>query len=287
MSLVLGLSAILVAQPGSADAQVASDNAVDLELVLAVDISISMDKDELKVQRDGYIAALTDPGVLRAIKSGMHGRIAVSYFEWAGVTSQQLIVPWTLIGSAEEAAAVAAQLERLPAWQPRRTSISGALDYGIDLLAQSSYHGIRQVIDISGDGANNEGRPVTTARDAAVAQGITVNGLPLMADKANISVSDVERLDEYYDNCVIGGPGAFTIAVNAWNEYPAALRRKFLLEIANKPALETPPPVVLARARAPYDCQIGERLYRNSPHLHKFNPENFQLPSNSPEYWPK
>jgi hypothetical protein len=281
--LVFGLSAVLAAQLGSADPLAASDTTVDLELVLAVDVSVSMSLNELKIQRDGYVAALTDPDVLRAIKSGPHGRIAVSYFEWAGVTSQQLIVPWTAISGAEEAAAVAAKLERLPTWQPRRTSISGALDYRADLLARSPYDGIRQVIDVSGDGANNEGRPVTMARDAAVARGVAVNGLPVMAGWSNFGRNDVARLDEYYDNCVVGGPGAFVIAVNNWNEFPAAIRRKFLLEIAHKPARPIRPPVVLAQTVPPYDCEIGERLYRDDPFLREYNPENFQWPSNRPE----
>lgn len=279
LALFLGLS---ISPSFASSPETITGTPVDLELVLAVDISVSMNEDELKVQRDGYIAALTDPAVLQVIKSGPHGQIAVTYFEWAGVTSQHLIVPWTLISNATDAEAVAHQLERLPVWQPRRTSISGALDYGARLLDQSPFNSSRQVIDISGDGANNEGRPVTEARDAAVAQGITINGLPVMAENWDFT-DGLEHLDRYYDNCVIGGPGAFTIAVKSWDEYPAALRRKFLLEIANKRAPKIRQPLVLVGAARSVDCLIGERRYRDNPNIHMFSPENFQWPANRPQ----
>lgn len=278
------LAVAAVAAPGSAQ----SREKVDLELVLAVDISVSMSRDELEIQRDGYAAALTDPEVVSAITSGPYGRISLAYFEWAGVTSQKLIVPWTMIGDGEDAAAFAAKLDRIPAWQPRRTSISGAIDFGVDLLSQSPYQAGRRVIDISGDGSNNEGRPVTVARDEAVADGIVINGLPVMADKVNFSGNDVAHLDVYYQNCVVGGPGSFVIAINAWAEFPAAIRRKLLLEIARRPpAQPARPRVVLAQATAPFDCLVGERLYRDDPFRNKFSPEKFQWPSNRPENWPK
>jgi hypothetical protein len=265
-----------------------SREKVDLELVLAVDISVSMSRDELQIQREGYAAALTDPEVVSAITSGPYGRIALAYFEWAGVTSQKLIVPWTMIGDARDAAAFAARLDRVPAQQPRRTSISGAINFGADLLAQSPYEAGRRVIDISGDGSNNEGPPVTMARDDAVAEGIVINGLPVMADEVNFSGNDVAHLDVYYRNCVIGGPGSFVIAINDWAEFPAAIRRKMLLEIARRPpAQPAQPPVVLAQATAPYDCLVGERLYRDDQFRHRFSPEKFQWPSNRPENWPK
>jgi hypothetical protein len=259
---------------------------VDLELVLAVDVSVSMNRQELEIQRAGYAAALKDADVLRAIQSGPHGRIAVTYFEWAGVTSQQLIVPWTVVGSAEDAASVAERLNRLPAWQPRRTSISGALDYGIALLADSPFESDRRVIDVSGDGTNNEGRPVVAARDAAGAQDVTVNGLPVMADLDTFSTNDVARLDDYYEHCVTGGPGSFVIAVGDWTEFPAAIRRKFLMEIARRPAPpRSRPPVILAQASPAYDCLVGERNYKDSPLRNKNNPERFQFPNNLPENW--
>lgn len=257
--------------------------------MLAVDISASMSADELEIQRGGYAAALNDPDVVRAITSGPYGRISLAYFEWAGVTSQKLIVPWTMIASAEDAAAFAARLDRTAAQQPRRTSISGAIGFGVDLLARSPYEADRRVIDISGDGSNNEGPPVTVARDAALEQQIVINGLPVMSDTIDFSGNDVAHLDVYYRNCVIGGPGSFVIAINDWAEFPAAIRRKLLLEIARRPPSHptTPPPVLLARSAAPYDCLIGERLYLNNPHRNMYSPENFQWPSNRPENWPR
>jgi len=283
LSLACSMTA---AMAWSAPAVARERQQVDLALVLAVDVSVSMNKDELEIQRAGYAAALKDAEVLRAIQSGPHGRIAVAYFEWAGVTSRQLIVPWTVVGNAEAAAAVAAKLDRPPGWQPRRTSISGALDFGAALLADSPYEADREVIDVSGDGTNNEGRPVTQARDAAVARDITVNGLPIMADLDSFSGNDVARLDDYYERCVIGGPGAFVIAVSDWGEFPAAIRQKFLMEIARQP-VQSPQqlPVVLAQAEAGYDCLIGEENYRDSPLRNKNNPEKFQFPNNLPENW--
>jgi hypothetical protein len=187
---------------------------------------------------------------VRAITSGPYGRISLAYFEWAGVTSRELIVPWTMIADAGDAAAFAAKLDRIPAWQPRRTSISGAIDFGVDLLSESPYEARRRVIDISGDGSNNEGPPVTAVRDAAVEQGIVINGLPVMADKVNFSGNDVAHLDVYFQNCVIGGPGSFVIAVNDWAEFPTAIRRKLLLEIARRPpAQPARPPVIWRRRR--------------------------------------
>ena len=284
---VLSLPCLLAAAVAwSAPALAQDHHKVDLELVLAVDVSVSMNKQELEIQRAGYAAALKDPDVLRAIHSGPYGRIAVTYFEWAGVTSQQLIVPWTIVGSAEDAAAIATKLDRLPSWQPRRTSISGALDFGAALLEASPYDAERQVIDVSGDGTNNEGRPVMDARDAAVAQGITINGLPVMADLDTFSGNDVASLDDYYERCVTGGPSSFVIAVSNWEEFPAAIRRKFLMEIAREPApYPQKLPVVLAQAGTDYDCLVGERNYRDSPLRNKNNPEWYQFPNNRPENW--
>lgn len=279
------LAAVLVMIAGPTAAQDAQQ--VDLNLVLAVDVSVSMSGNELDIQRAGYAAALKDPSVLQAIQSGPNGRIAVAYFEWAGVTSQQTVVPWTIVGNADDAAAVAAKLDRVPTWQPRRTSISGALDFAAVLLAKSPFKAARNVIDISGDGTNNEGRPVTEARDAAVARNITVNGLPLMADLEG-SRTDVQRLDEYYDRCVTGGPGSFVIAVGDWAEFPTAIRRKFLLEIAGGPQRAPERlPVVLAQAKPGYDCLIGERQYLDDPMRNQTNPEKFQWPNNRPENWRK
>lgn len=266
---------------GAAQAQVDTD--VDVELVLAVDISVSMTESELEIQRDGYAAALTHPEVLRAITSGAYGKIAVTYFEWAGVTTQNVIVPWTVIAGQEDAERVAKQISVLPSWQPRRTSISGALNFGAGLLATSPHRGIKRVIDVSGDGANNEGPPMAETRDAVVARGITINGLPVM-DGKDLKPYEVVDLDVYFSECVMGGPGAFVLPVGDWEQFPEAIRRKLLMELAVQPPSPSrglPPPVILAQAKPAYDCAIGEKLWRNDPRQHLFNPEN------EPKFQPK
>lgn len=245
-----------------------SQEQVDVELVLAVDVSLSMSPAELDIQRQGYAAALTHDGVIRAIADGAHGRIAVTYFEWAGSTSQHVIVPWTIIASRADAEKVAAQLGARPPNSARRTSISGALEFGGDLLAESPFQGMKRVIDISGDGPNNQGAPVEPVRDGLTAQGITINGLPLMTSGGLTSVYDVPDLDKYYTDCVIGGPGAFMIPVNEWSQFPEAIRRKLVLELAGP---QSPVwgeeagslPVVLAQAEPASDCMIGEKMWRN------------------------
>ncbi|MCO5065525.1 MAG: DUF1194 domain-containing protein [Rhizobiaceae bacterium] len=234
---------------------------VDVELVLAVDVSLSMSPSELDIQRDGYAAALLDKDVLDAIAAGAYGRIAVAYFEWAGTTSHQLVVPWTTISSRADAERVVARLTALPPASARRTSISSALEFGADLLAESPYQSVKRVIDISGDGPNNQGAPVVEMRDRLVEQGIVINGLPLMTNGGFSSAYDVPDLDSYYTNCVIGGPGAFMIPVNAWEQFPEAIRRKLVLELAARPLGDLP--VVLAQAKEPYDCLVGEKIWRN------------------------
>ncbi|EHK56158.1 DUF1194 domain-containing protein [Allomesorhizobium alhagi] len=241
---------------------------VDIELVLAVDVSLSMSPDELEIQRQGYAAALTHDRVLEAIAAGVHGRIAVTYVEWAGSTSQHIVVPWTAIATRSDAERFVRQLSARPPNSARRTSISGALDFGGDLFAESGFQGMKRVIDISGDGPNNQGSPVTGARDALIAQGITINGLPLMTNGGLASAYDVENLDLYYQDCVIGGPGAFMIPVNDWSQFPEAVRRKLVLELAGDSSESTRdeavhPPVRLAQATPGYDCMIGEKLWRD------------------------
>jgi hypothetical protein len=242
---------------------------VDVELVLAVDVSLSMSPMELEIQRQGYVAALTHDRVLQAIADGAHGKIAITYFEWAGVTSHQIIVPWTVIAGRADAERVAAMLTARPANSARRTSIAAALGFGADLFAESPYRGLKRVIDISGDGPNNQGEPVELAREAAINQGITINGLPLMTTGGFPSVYDVTNLDQYYADCVIGGPGAFMIPVNDWPQFPEAVRRKLVLELAGplSPAWLAEEggrlPVVKAQASPRTDCLVGEKMWRD------------------------
>ncbi len=197
---------VFLAHPRSAQA----DTEVDLALVLAVDISNSMDPEEQELQRQGFVEAFRSPLVHNAISSGTLGRIAVLYMEWAGSTIQYVTVPWTEIGGPEDALSFAERLSKAPIRRGPRTSISGAIDTSMRLLATSNVEAIRQVIDISGDGSNNQGRPITQARQEALAHGVTINGLPLLLKRATNSW-EVEHLDEYYRDCVIGGPGAFMI----------------------------------------------------------------------------
>ncbi|MFU0503276.1 DUF1194 domain-containing protein [Pseudaminobacter sp. NGMCC 1.201702] len=243
---------------------------VDLELILAVDVSLSMSPGELEIQRRGYAAALMHDDVIQAIRDGVHGKIAVTFFEWAGATTQRVVVPWTTISSLEDAERVVLQLSAKPPSSARRTSISGALEFGNDLFAESGYRGTRRVIDVSGDGPNNQGASVEGARDALIAKGVTINGLPLMTNGGFTSVYDIADLDRYYAECVIGGPGAFMIAVNDWPQFPEAVRRKLVLELAgNSPddAVRSEDtnslPVVLAQAKGSYDCLVGEKLWRD------------------------
>lgn len=257
---------LVLAMTGSAQAE-----PVDVELVLAVDVSLSMSPFELETQRAGYAAALTSEAVIDAIQSGAHGKIAVTYFEWAGSSAQYAIVPWTVIATREDAEAVAGKLTRNPPNSARRTSISAALEFGADLFAESSFEGAKRVIDVSGDGPNNQGAPVDGVRDQLVRQGITINGLPLMTNGGMNSAYDVEDLDVFYTHCVIGGPGAFVVPVNSWEQFPEAIRRKLVLELAGAespapiPAQWTPSgnPPSMKQPDGDYDCLIGEKLWRN------------------------
>jgi hypothetical protein len=233
---------------------------VDVELALMVDVSRSMGPDELELQRHGYAAAIASDEVVGAILNGFTGRIAVTYVEWAGNLSQRVVVPWTLIDSREAAEDIARQLTANFSFGMRRTSISGAIDYAAFDIETNDFEGLRKVIDISGDGPNNQGRPVTAARDAALAEDLVINGLPLMTFDAQDSIWGIEDLDLYYEACVIGGPGAFVIPVRDWKEFPLAVRRKIVLELAGPPEALIP-----ARTGATdegYDCMIGEKLRR-------------------------
>jgi hypothetical protein len=233
---------------------------VDVELVLAVDISYSMDLDELALQREGYVEALTSPEFHNALKQGMHGRIAVTYVEWAGAIDQKIIVPWRLIDGLASAEAVAAAISRASTRRAYRTSISGVLGFSAPLFEDNGYRGIRRVIDVSGDGTNNQGQLVTVSRDEVVAKGISINGLPIMFKRINPSTMDIPNLDIYYEDCVIGGPGAFVVPIRERDKFREAIRTKLVLEIAGR----TPEPrLVPAAAESPrISCTIGERMWQ-------------------------
>lgn len=230
---------------------------VDVELVLAVDVSYSMDLEELRIQRQGYIDALTSKVVIDTIRGGMTGKIGVTYFEWAGSGDQQTVAEWAVIEDEKSAQAFAGQLDRAPIRRARRTSVSGAIEYGVQKIKHSPFRGIRRVIDISGDGVNNQGTSVTVARDRAVEEGITINGLPLILPRAFNNAFDVEKLDEYYRDCVIGGPGSFLLVVREREQFGEAIRAKLLREIAQVGVRDIEP--VQERNS---DCSVGERMWR-------------------------
>jgi hypothetical protein len=233
---------------------------VDTELVLAVDVSYSMDPEEQQLQREGYMAAITSPEFMSALKGGMHAKVALTYFEWAGPYDQKIIVPWRLIDGPETADGVAADIARAPYRRASRTSISGALQFAKPLFDASGFNGLRRVVDVSGDGANNSGLPVEMVRDDLLAAGITINGLPIMLKRPNTFTMDIENLDIYYEDCVIGGPGAFIVSIHSRDQFKDAIRTKLVLEIAGRTPERR---VVPAQARPPrISCLIGERMWR-------------------------
>jgi hypothetical protein len=232
---------------------------VDVELILAVDVSYSMDLDELAVQREGYAQAIVSREFLQALKSLPNGRISVTYFEWAATGDQKIIIPWRLIDGPETADAVADEILKTPIRRASRTSISGAINFAVPLFEEDPYRGTRRVIDISGDGPNNNGSPVTGARDAALAKGIVINGLPIMVKEPSYSTMDIENLDWYYEDCVIGGPGSFVVAIKDRDKFKEAIRAKLLLEVAGRTPAR--PVVPVAEKEPRVSCLIGEKIW--------------------------
>jgi uncharacterized protein DUF1194 len=244
--------------PKSADTR-ASAIPVDVELVIAVDVSYSMDPDEQALQREGYVLALTSKEFLQALRQGAHGKVAVTYFEWAGQSDQKILMPWRVIDGPESADAVAAEIARVPIRRASRTSISGALRFAKPLFDDSGYRGLRRVIDVSGDGTNNAGPLVELTRDDVLAAGITINGLPIMLKRPYAGSMDIPNLDEYYEDCVIGGPGAFVIPIREREKFIEATRTKLVLEVAGR----QPEPQIMPTAfRARVSCTIGERMWQ-------------------------
>jgi hypothetical protein len=254
-----GLATLVVAL---ASGPAAAETPVDLELVLAVDVSGSMDPDEHAIQRRGYVEAFTHPDVVSAIRSGPFGRIAVAYVEWAGPASQAVALPWTLLEDLDTATDFAAGLAEAPLARFRGTSISGALAFSAPLFEANGYDGLRRVIDVSGDGPNNAGAPVVPARDAVVESGVVVNGLPIALKVPGYSAIGGSDLVAYYRECVIGGPGAFVVPVTEPAHLTDAIRQKLILEIAGLPARLAPAAQWQQIQAASVDCMVGERLRR-------------------------
>jgi Protein of unknown function (DUF1194) len=232
------LGLLFVLTLGSCAVQAQPKQEVDLLLVLAADVSRSIDEAKFKLQRDGYASALTDPAIVRAMQGvGTHKRIGIIFIEWAGAGETRVIVDWTSIGSLDDARAFADKLLATPRPFYGRTSIAGAIEIGMAQLALSPFKADRRIIDISGDGTNNAGREVTEARDAAAAAGITVNGVvilsavPLPFNPAHTHPPG--GLLAYYQNNVIGGPGGFALAAESFETFGQAMRAKLIKEIAS------------------------------------------------------
>jgi len=250
-----------VNQSSARSAEKENAATVDVELVLAVDVSYSMDLDELAVQREGYAQAIVSKQFLQALKSLPNGKISITYFEWAASNDQKIIIPWRVIDGPETADAVADEILKTPIRRASRTSISGAIYFALPLFEANPYRGLRQVIDISGDGPNNNGAPILPAREAALVKGITINGLPIMVKEPSLSTMDIENLDWYYEDCVIGGPGSFVVAIKDREKFNEAIRTKLLLEVAG---LTPDRPVVPVAEKEPrVSCLIGEKIWQD------------------------
>ena len=259
LSLALAAGPAVAGPPGSVP--------VDVELVLAVDISYSMDTEEQALQREGYATAIVSREFLDALRTGPTGRIAVEYVEWAGEGEQKVVVDWRIIDGPETARAFAEAVRAAPIRRIYRTSISSALLFSADQFDLNGYRGLRRVIDVSGDGVNNQGPPVALARDSVVRRGITINGLPLLMKRTGTSALDIPELDVYYEDCVIGGAGAFVIPVQQMEEFARAIRTKLVMEVAGLmpkpvPLPGAPAQVRHASAEQPrISCTIGERIW--------------------------
>jgi hypothetical protein len=219
---------------------------VDLLLVFAADVSRSIDQPKFQLQREGYAAAIADKRVLEAITAGRHKRIAIAFVEWSGVSSQKLLIDWTVIDGPDSAKKFGDQLVELPRSFAERTSIAGGIDFSLALLARAPYESPRRTIDVSGDGTNNSGRDVTLARDEAVAQGVTINGLVILSDRPMAwnpeHTNPPGGLASYYKNNVVGGSGAFVIVAEDFNSFGQAIVKKLIAEIAELPPAQATQP---------------------------------------------
>jgi hypothetical protein len=234
---------------------------VDVELILATDISYSMDMDELAVQREGYADAIVSKEFLQALKAGPTGKIAITYFEWAASSDQKIIIPWRLIDGPESAGAVSDEIRKTPIRRASRTSISGAIYFAMPLFEENPYKGLRRVLDISGDGPNNNGAPIVPARDEALSKGIVINGLPIMVKEPSYSTMDIDNLDWYYEDCVIGGPGSFVVPIKDREKFKEAIRTKLLQEVADRAPPRRVVPVAEKEPRI--SCMIGEKIWQD------------------------
>jgi Protein of unknown function (DUF1194) len=254
---------LIVALPLSSPLPVQAAQPVDLKLVLAIDVSGSIDPEEAQLQREGYQRALVNEEVVKAITSGPLGKIALSYVEWAGLGHYKVVVDWQVIDDRASVEAFVAKLARTPIEGAHRTSLSEAIDRSVRHLATNDIEGTRRIIDISGDGANNYGRLVTQARDDAVKQGITINGLPILAaTSVNGPYPSIPDLDLFFRDCVIGGPGSFYVVAHGFDDFARAVHKKLILEIAGRALEDTDSRTAMAGA-ARFWHVVGEK--RESP----------------------
>ena len=239
---VLALLACLFAL----SAPVRAAEQVDLLLVLASDVSRSVDTRKFQLQREGYAAALSNPRVIEAIRSGPHGRIAICFIEWSGATSQKLVIDWTIVSDAASARKIGDQMLELPRSFADRTSISAGLEFSVNHLEQAPFTATRRTIDVSGDGTNNSGRDIATVRDEVLAKGVTINGLVILSDSPlpwnPEHTNPPGGLDEYYRRNVTGGAGSFVMVAENHNSFGQAIVKKLIAEIAS---VEPPQPIIL------------------------------------------
>jgi hypothetical protein len=230
--------AVVVAAGLSVPAARAAE-AVDLLLVLAADVSRSIDTAKFQLQRDGYAAAITDRRVLNVIRSGPNHQIAVCFVEWSGVGAQKLVIDWTIVRDDASAREFSAQIAEAPRSFSDRTSISGGIEFAMAQFARLPYDAKRRTIDVSGDGTNNSGREVSAARDDALADGVTINGLVILSDRPLAWNADHTNppggLEKYYRDNVVGGPGAFVMAAENFESFGQAIINKMIAEIAVVP----------------------------------------------------
>ena len=255
---------------------VAAEQRVDLELVIATDVSRSIDEREARLQREGTAAALRNSDVIRAIEGGYFKRIAIAYIDYSSAAYNEVIVDWTIIKDRPSAEAFAAKLTEAPLTFGRRTSISDAIEQATRMLDSNAYLGTRRTIDVAGDGPNNHGRLVDEVRAEALAKRITINGLPIISPPGGFGAAFwLDDLDKYYQGCVIGGPGAFLVVARDFKDFARAIRRKLIFEIA-----QIGPPDQPKLIRANYakgsaaaieiangytykkGCDIGERMWQ-------------------------
>lgn len=275
MNWRVSIGAILIAMLASTQAfsdpeprpqsaiQTDSRPAVDVELVIAVDISYSMEPEDLAAQREGFAKAIVSQEFLQALRTGPMGKIALTYFEWSSTNDQKIVVPWRQIDGAEAAEAVATEIMKVPIRRGSRTSISSAIKFAMPLFEQNPYRGSRRIIDFSGDGPNTTGDPVATVRDTALQQGIVIASLPVMADTTSADPKDfqhIEHIDWYYEDCVISGPGSFVMPITDRKNFETAIRTTLALEVAGRTPKGSTAPSVDKEPRV--SCMIGERLWR-------------------------